>query len=323
MQKWQKWYALERKNHLRISRQILIERNTFLGNGSTGIHLYKDSESITISHNSVTRTGKIRTPDYRKMQLLLGELFYRQGIGKNHVPDFRDSMGVGILLSCLTHHNILHHNNIGENHSYGLKIELSHDNRIEENVLEANHDGIYLTEKSARNTIVRNRIRTNRQCGIGINSYHFGIKPPPVDNLIAQNDLIDNPFNAYDTSGRAPSRSQILQRIRKLPWPDETRKQFFDNPALLEQTVKNFRKVLRPGTNQWDDGSYGNHYSDFDENAEGFMDRNRDGRSENPYPISGGNSVDRYPLSTALINFLISNGKDDTSKPQPSRRGLP
>jgi parallel beta-helix repeat protein len=257
------------------------------------------------------------------MQLILDELFLRQGIKKDRMPDFRDTMGVGILLSCLTHHNFLLHNIVKENHSYGIDIDLSHDNRIEANILEANHDGIYFTEKSARNTVSRNRIKANRQCGIGINSYHFGIKPPPVDNLIAQNDLTDNPFNAYDTSGRVPSRSRILQRIRTLPWPDETRQQFLNNPALLEQAVKNFQKVLHPTTNRWDDGTYGNHYSNFDEKAEGFSDSDQDGRSENPYPVPGGNSIDRHPLSISLIDVLLARGKDDTSKRPLSETKLP
>ena len=55
------------------------------------------------------------------------------------------------------------------------------------------------------------------------------------------------------------------------------------------------------GHNRWDDGTLGNHYSDFDEAAEGFADADGDGVGEVAHPIPGGGHVDRYPLTAARV----------------------
>ena len=46
------------------------------------------------------------------------------------------------------------------------------------------------------------------------------------------------------------------------------------------------------GTNEWDNGTFGNYYSDFN-----CTDSDGDGICDSVYRIFGGESVDRYPLA--------------------------
>jgi parallel beta-helix repeat protein len=48
--------------------------------------------------------------------------------------------------------------------------------------------------------------------------------------------------------------------------------------------------------NQWDSGTLGNYWDDFDEADEGAYDNNGDGIVDEPYSIVGESNVDRFPL---------------------------
>ena len=72
------------------------------------------------------------------------------------------------------------------------------------------------------------------------------------------------------------------------------------NPAMRAQMLKAYLTNLTPGTNQWDDGTLGNHHDDFDARKEGFVDGDSNGIPEGGKPIPGGPAVDHPPLGAAL-----------------------
>lgn len=87
--------------------------------------------------------------------------------------------------------------------------------------------------------------------------------------------------------------------------PQVVKDQMAKNPMIRRQMINAYLAQMKPATNRWDDGTLGNHHDDFDEEAEGFRDRDDDGVSEAGKPIPGGRSVDRHPLTAARVESLL------------------
>lgn len=293
------------------SSYIEIIGNQIISNGSTGIHLY-NANNILIEKNRVLYTGVVRKPNYkdaiewyRWFSVQTGNAEWSNINSPNAQPMIRMA-GTGISLTCESHDNTIKRNLISGNFSYGIDIDLSHKTKIFENRIIGNHDGIYLTNGSRNNRINSNVVEKNLQCGIGISCYDKYLLRP-YDNLIFSNDIKENPFNAYDIASRELSREEILIYLRKWrEWlSDEEKEKTLANPYRLQKVIEQIKEYLfKPGYNHWDEGSHGNHYSNFDEVAEGFVDRNGDGIGERPYPIPGGKSVDHFPLSSSSVATL-------------------
>ena len=299
----QKRYSRQR-SHTNKAHDMKIERNLISGNGNIGIELDWYVHHIEIVGNRIEKTGKIRKPDYRNAEKFLTEL---QSVVGADLPQIVGEhlrfLGSGIHMTCMGHHDRIEGNLIADNHSYGIDISLCHHVMIRKNRILGNHDGIYLTNGAADNEVTENLIERNGQCGIGINSYDREEKKA-TGNLIHRNDLRDNPFNAYDAAGREPTQEELMRFVENAPWPESLKEKIESDPALKRQVLENQRKHLKAGHNRWDDGSRGNHYGNFDEATEGFVDRNGDGIGERPYPIPGGNSVDRFPLDAGSVADL-------------------
>ena len=101
-----------------------------------------------------------------------------------------------------------------------------------------------------------------------------GCHPVSAQNVLHHNNLTANRVNAFDRSGIA--------------WVPP------GAAAMPPQVLEAMRKALSP--NLWDDGHNGNHYDDFDETREGFVDKNSDGIGEAAHAIPGGVAVDHFPL---------------------------
>lgn len=63
------------------------------------------------------------------------------------------------------------------------------------------------------------------------------------------------------------------------------------NNLFYHNNLKNDQNAYDDGTNQWDNGSEGNYWSDYS-----GKDKNGDKLGDIPYEIPGGSSKDRYPL---------------------------
>ena len=189
-------------------------------------------------------------------------------VKSNRTSGNRDS---GIMLNCGPSRNTVTKNLVNKNPKSGILLfTAGAENRIIANQVQENGGGIEVLSSSG-NTFTSNQVSGNRSYGIRVDQItpmHF-ISTMCVFSL---NNLIDNKVNAHDASGK--------------PWQPPANMPKMD-PATL--------KALS-APNQWDDGSKGNHYSDFTKPSEGCVDANKDGVSDNPHPIPGGAAVDRFPL---------------------------
>jgi parallel beta-helix repeat protein len=160
----------------------------------------------------------------------------------------------------------------------GINVS-SNNNIIRNNIASNNNHGIYLYA-SINNTLSNNTATNNNGCGIILNAYSNA-------NTLTGNNVSSNGCGIHITYSSG-------------------------NLLYLNNLTNNTHNAYDNGANQWDNGSVGNHYSDFDEPFEGCFDNNTDGICDSPHII--GSSVDRYPLVSLdfdappeLVEYTISN----------------
>jgi nitrous oxidase accessory protein len=184
-------------------------------------------------------------------------------------------------------YNLLEGNTASDNR-YGIKLQGSKENIIRGNSVAGNRfDGIYL-EGSAKNIVEHNYAEDNWG-GISLDNSR--------DNIIRKNDILGNEKGislAYrNSSGDVKSEGKGVY-ISYNSQSSESRG--YANNTIYQNNLSNRENAYDDGLNRWDNGRVGNNYNDFDEPSEGC-----DGGKicDKEYRISGGSSVDRFPLAAS------------------------
>ena len=183
--------------------------------------------------------------------------------------------GAGILLSCGPMANLVVENEVHANNNIGIDVDPGTDNVFRSNSVAQNTSIGINVSASTGNRFVENVVSNQPDYGIVMKRWSKD-QYPTSGNLLTGNDLRKNGINAFDDSG--------------LPFDPAPRAKFA-NEESKRKTLEKYR-----AENRWDDGARGNHYDDFDEASEGFVDGNGDGIGEAPHPIPGGAAVDHHPL---------------------------
>lgn len=167
----------------------------------------------------------------------------------------------------------------------GIVVRYLNNNIIRNNTAFNNNIGIYLSS-SSYNILSGNNASNNYATGIYVSSSNNAISSNIASNNIYgiflanayNNTLIGNDVNSNSYIGidLLSSSGNVLYRNNII---NNTNYSAYDY-----------------GNNQWDSGTAGNHYSNFDEPTEGCTDNNNNGICDSGYSIPGGSSVDRYPL---------------------------
>jgi len=254
-----------------ISEQITISGNVVSGHGSGGI-MVGFARRISALANTVQENGGAPPSEI--------DVAYYGDIAANPL-----GRGFGIALFCDAYDNIVADNLVRRNDNHGIDVASALNNRIERNVVEGSDWGIMI-QGSFGNRIEDNIVTGNAEYGLRIETSRILDEPflPSVANWILRNSLVNPGVNAFDQSSgdrNGPSQSwrDVAAIKRTPPYPADT-------------------------LNHWDDGTRGNHYGDFDEAAEGFVDTNTDGIGEVEHPIAGGSAVDHFPLAMGAHDAL-------------------
>ncbi|HQW29842.1 MAG TPA: NosD domain-containing protein [Verrucomicrobiales bacterium] len=225
--------------------------------------------------------------------------------------------------SILSQENVVRENELAGNAFYGIVVTgESHHNKVEgnrvfrtgkerlvtRNAITANRVcatriGLLLISAD-ENRLTRNRVADHSEFGVRIGLDDL-FKQASIGNLVAVNFLTGNPVNAHDSSGRLLTAPDLEGLIDRLSLPQEIKRQMARNPAMRAQMLKAYLTNLTPGTNQWDDGTLGNHDDDFDAREEGFVDGDSNGIPEGGKPIPGGPAVDYHSLGAALAESRL------------------
>jgi len=285
----------EKKQRSVLSQENVVEENEVIGNAFYGIVVTWESHHNRINGNRVFRSGKERPIDRRRIEAWKKALGAVSGVGLNFD---QEPYGSGILLACLATENTVSRNEVEDNTTHGIVLNLVTRNGITDNLVRSNRTGLLLVSAD-ENRLLRNRVTGHSEFGVRIGSDDL-FKQASTGNLVAVNFLAGNAVNAHDSSGRTLSASDLEGQIDRLPLPQAVKGQMAKNPAMRAQMLKGYLSNLKPGSNRWDDGTHGNHHDDFDAPAEGFVDRDDNGVSEAGKPIPGGPSVDRHPLDASF-----------------------
>jgi len=172
--------------------------------------------------------------------------------------------------------NTLQGNIANSNNDYGICLWVSSDNTLQGNTASNNYPGICLGY-SSDNILSNNIVNSNNWCGISI--IHESSNNRFTNNTATNNRRGINLFS---------SNNNTL---------------YYNN--LIDNTNYN---AYDDGINTWDSGSEGNYYSDYT-----GTDNNTDGIGDDPHPIPGGSSVDRYPLMAPYspTDYSVGQGAPD------------
>ena len=246
-----------------LSEDILIDANIVTGNGIGGIAI-GHARRVTAQKNAASKNGGTSLPAAMK------------GLG---VAGAIDDRGFGIGLNCFGYDNTITDNQVRSNDNIGIFVDSSVNNRIVTNEVVDNPYGI-LVLGAWGNRITANGVSGSSVTGIRLER-GSPLNLPPTGNLITNNNMQRNAMNAWDTSGKD------VAKPKNSPWN-------------ASNTPPGFPSNLS-AADAWDDGARGNHFDDFDEEKEGFVDADDDGVGESSYQIPGGAAVDHYPLAATSI----------------------
>ena len=171
-------------------------------------------------------------------------------------------------------------NNNVSNNADGISLYDSNNNALTNNTASNNVGfGIHL-DHSGNNTIAKNTV-SNTGCGVSL--YYSS------NNMITNNNASLNYGSGIaleSSSNNALTKNTAnSNRYRGIVLYSSNNNTIYHN-NLIDNN--NYNAYDDSGTNQWDSGSEGNYYSDYN-----GTDGNTDDTS---YPIPGGSGVDHYPL---------------------------
>ncbi|CAD7774989.1 MAG: Periplasmic copper-binding protein (NosD) [Candidatus Methanoperedenaceae archaeon GB50] len=185
--------------------------------------------------------------------------------------------------------NIEGFNVIGARYNGGIYLYYADHCNISDNSASDNYYGVYLGG-SSNNVLTNNNASENYDCGIYLGG--------SSNNVLMNNTANSNNWggiylwgssNNNTLTGNTANSNNYFGIYLYGFYPHFPSNNTLYHNYLINNTHENAYDI---GTNQWDSGSVGNYYSDYN-----GTDTNRDGIGDAPYPIPGGESVDRFPLT--------------------------
>jgi parallel beta-helix repeat protein len=172
---------------------------------------------------------------------------------------------VGIIFCLDCHKNIIKSNNISSNNGGISFLWDCYNNIIKSNNISSNNGGIGMSG-SRNNSIIGNNVSSNYYNGISIGYYSF--------NNIVNNNTVTSNSNGIRIQTYADSPNNIIYH---------------------NNFINNTKNAYDEDNNTWDDGEYGNYWSDYRAKYPFARKLRKKGIWDTPYEISEDNK-DNFPL---------------------------
>jgi len=287
--------------------------NTIMGNTITSCYQYGDGIRLSTSSNN-TIAGNLISNNFNGIRL-------SKSSNDNNITDNKFSNNyMSIWLGLSNNNNIIGTNFLHNQHDIGLqnscnntiagntfsdtrccaciKLCYSNSNNITDNTINsASGDGIMI-QYSLSNTIIGNAILN---CGCGIRLWNSSNNTISCNNIIFSNHWYGiqcwaPPLNKEHSIHLTDSRCNNING-NNIPNDSYGMHYFYsgnNNTIYHNNFINNTpQNAYDEFNNLWDDGypSGGNYWDDYN-----GTDEDGDGIGDTPYPISGGDNEDRYPL---------------------------
>lgn len=199
--------------------------------------------------------------------------------------------------------NILNNNTANQN-KYGIELVNSDHNEIQGSTTTGNRFSGISIENSIRNIVEGNYAGSN-WAGVTLDR--------SKDNVIRKNEIIGNEKGIYITYQNNTNDIKAEGKGVYISYGSEfssSGRSINTNNTIYLNNLSNTNNAFDDGQNRWDNGRLGNNYGDFDEPGEGCVGGKI---CTTEHAISGGQSVDRYPL--------VMVAAQSQPKPAPSSSG--
>ncbi|KYK33391.1 MAG: hypothetical protein AYK22_09060 [Thermoplasmatales archaeon SG8-52-3] len=305
---------------LSSSHYNLIENNTLKNNKFHHINLKDESNNNTIQNNTLTASDNwpyacdgislIESSDNLIINNKITGLIFTIGIGfgtksnynvvnKNRIYNNPcDDEANSIQITKHSDFNLIIDNEIKSNNGSGIVIFFSQGNEIIGNLIEflPSHGiclvdcrynnivrfnnvsytdrGIRLAIYSSKNFIESNNLTRNTY-GIYLSGTNLlGFTP---NNIISGNNIVENNYGFYIIVSSLYGYSN-------------------DSLICYNNLINNTQNAYDECNNSWNDGKYGNYWSDYEEKYPDAKKKPFRGIWDTPYEINGGNNLDSCPL---------------------------
>jgi parallel beta-helix repeat protein len=281
--------------NLRNSKNNTLTGNTANSNNrGSGISLVYDSSNNTLTNNNASDNEQGIYLWNSKNNTLTGNTansnrWYGIGMWDSSNSTLTGNTAnsnneCGIHLGCSSNYNTLTNNIANSNNCDGILLSYSSNSTLTNNTANSNSmSGINLQFLS-NNTLTSNTANSNDVYGIRLwNSKNNTLTSNTANSNNRDGiNLLDSKNNTL-TSNTANSNNDYGINLY---YSSNNNTLYHNN--LINNTDHNAYDTC---TNTWDSGTEGNYYSDYT-----GTDNNTDGIGDDPHPIPGGTSIDRFPL---------------------------
>jgi M6 family metalloprotease-like protein len=268
--------------------------NNTASNNDYGIYLYPSSNQNTLTSNTANLNSY--------------GIYLLRSNSNTLTDNTANSNSYGITLSTSSYNTLK--SNTASNNDYGIYLYYSSSSTFTDNTANSNSYGIY-TYYSSSSTFTDNTANSN---SYGITLLTSSINTLQNNTATNSNDghgislgyssnynmLIKNTANSNNGSGiyqYSSSNNKLIGNNASNNYYGISLISSSNNLIYQNNLINNINYNAYDGvSNNWDNGTIGNHYNNFDEPGEGCIDSNNNGICDSSYSIPGGSSVDRYPL---------------------------
>jgi len=257
------------------SHNNTIVNNYLVLNWDEGLYLDHSNNNTIISNNiSQNLDNGIR------LRCSINNNIYNNYISSNKIQN-----GITLWISDF---NNIDGNNITRNNNNGIYCSFNSNNNISCNNISLNYGNGILIYASNNNNAYENNISFNKRNGVHLYDGH--------NNNIYKNNISSNYWNGISLNNNFKDNIYDNNIISNYEYGIKINDYCANNLVFYNNFINNTQNVYDDCGNIWDNGKYGNYWSDYEERYPNASKIRRKGIWNTPYEIEGGDNQDNCPL---------------------------